>query len=118
MTAQQQVLAPPVLKEAINGVLYVGQLTGPVAHGSVAPYLNATEGDKVEFTVQTSTGNSWDRTITLTTIGSPIDFAIPKATFAEKLKPGATATATLNYTITRASGDSVPSLDLTVQIKP
>lgn len=117
MTAQQQVLAPPVLKEAVNGVLYVGQL-GPVAHGRVEPYLDATEGDKVEFTVQTSTGNSWKDTIVLTKliIGRSIDFAIPKATFAEKLKPG--ATATLHYTITRASGNPVPSQDLTVQIKP
>ena len=117
MTAQQKVLAAPILQEAINGFLYVGQL-GPVAHGGVEPYPNATVGDKVEFTVQTSTGNSWKYTINLTQamIGNPIDFAIPKATFAEKLKPG--ATATLRYTITRLSGNPVTSQDLIVRLEP
>ncbi|WP_447788330.1 hypothetical protein [Pseudomonas farris] len=116
MTAQQKVLAKPVLKEATQGVLYVSQLMGP-AHGIVAPYPNATVGDKVEFTVQTSTGNSWSYMITLiqAMIGSPIVFAIPKDIFEKSLTPD--ATARLQYSVTSASGPTDHSSDLLVKLE-
>lgn len=116
MTAQQQVLLPPELPDASKGVLYVQNLKDPV-EGLVAQYANATANDKVEFVVTTSTGNNWVDSITLTTgFVFPFVFAIPKATFAKNLVSG--ATATLRYTITTASGNSVVSPVLTVYLKP
>jgi len=116
MTAQQKALAAPVLKEAVEGVLYVHNLIG-AAHGEVGPYPYAA-GDKVEFTVQTSTGNTWVDSIIVTpdSVGKPVTFAIPKETFAKGLVPD--ATAKLRYSITSLSGSPAYSADLVVQLKP
>ena len=117
MTAQQKALAAPVLKEAVEGVLYVHNLID-AAHGEVGPYPYAAAGDKVEFTVQTSTGNTWVYSIIVTpdSVGKPVTFAIPKETFAKGLVPD--ATAKLRYSVTTASGNPAVSVDLVVQLKP
>jgi hypothetical protein len=117
MTVQQKALEAPVLKEAVEGVLYVHNLID-AAHGEVRPYSYSAAGDKVEFTVQTSTGNTWVYSIIVTpgSVGEPVTFAIPKETFAKGLVPD--ATAKLRYSITSVSGNSVYSPDLVVQLKP
>jgi hypothetical protein len=117
MTVQQKALEAPVLKEAVEGVLYVHNLIDP-AHGVVWPYPYAEAGDDVEFTVQTSTGNTWVDSITLTqaSVGNPVIFALPKETFAKGLVPD--ATAKLRYSVTSTSGNQADSADLDVQLKP
>ena len=117
MTVQQKALVAPVLEEAVEGVLYVDNLIGP-AHGVVSPYPYAAPGDNVEFTVQTSTGNTWVYSITLTqaSVGNPVIFAIPKVTFEKGL--ALDATAKLRYSVTSASGNQADSADLVVQLKP
>lgn len=115
MTAQQQVLLPPELPDAINGVLYVHNLKDPV-QGRVHQYENAAANDKVEFVVTTSTGNNWDGSFILGSGAEfPIVFAIPKATFEKDLV--LPASATLRYTITNASGNQVVSPVLTVRLE-
>ncbi|MHC8383666.1 hypothetical protein [Pseudomonas sp. LB3P14] len=115
MTAQQQVLLPPALPDASNGVLYMNKLKDPV-QGLVHQYENAAAEDKVELVVTTSTGNNWFGSITLTPgFVFPFVFAIPKATFAKNLVSG--ATAKLHYTITKA-GNSALSPPLTVSLEP
>ncbi|MFJ7110083.1 hypothetical protein ACIQU2_21190 [Pseudomonas sp. NPDC098740] len=117
MTAQLKALEAPVLKEAVEGVLYVHNLIDP-AHGVVWPYPYAAAGDNVEFTVQTSTGNTWVGSIALTqaSVGKPVTFSIPKETFAKGLVLD--ATAKLQYSVTSASGNQARSADLVVQLKP
>ena len=117
MTAQQKALEAPMLKEAVEGVLYVHNLIDP-AHGVVWPYPYAAPGDNVEFTVQTSTGNTWVDSITLTqaSVGYPVMFAIPKVTFEKGLAPD--ATAKLRYKVTNVAGNPADSADLVVQLKP
>ncbi|WLI11846.1 MULTISPECIES: hypothetical protein [Pseudomonas] len=116
MTAQLKTLSAPQLREAIKSVLFVDNLIDP-AHGEVPPYANATVGDKVEFTVQTSTGNSWTHLIILTQalVGSLIVFDIPKNIFEKNLTPD--ATATLRYSVTSASGNTALSPDLLVKLE-
>ncbi|TBN34134.1 hypothetical protein [Pseudomonas sp. BGI-2] len=115
MTAQEKTMPAPVLKEANNDVLYVGKLTGP-AHGEVTPHGDMTVGDKVEFTVQTSTGNHWSGTKRVEPVPLVMVFAIPKETFEKGLVPD--ATAKLRYRVTSASGNQADSIDLVVQLKP
>lgn len=116
MTAQQKALVAPVLKEAVEGVLYVHNLIDP-AHGVVWPYPYAAAGDNVEFTVQTSTGNTWQGQLVLTAgdAGKPIVFKIPKHVFEKNLKPG--ATADLHYVVIRIGQTSEQSVVLKVQIE-
>jgi hypothetical protein len=116
MTAQQQVLLPPELPDAINGVLYVDNLTDPV-QGVVPPHANATVGDIVKLTVKTSTNNQWHESSVLTasSLGQPVEFSIPKETFVKGLIAG--ASATLHSTITNASGNQVVSPVLTVRLE-
>ncbi|RON25903.1 MULTISPECIES: hypothetical protein [Pseudomonas] len=117
MTAQQQVLPPPVLPDASNGVLYVDNLKDPV-RGDVPPYANATVGDRVELTVKTSTNNQWRGSFVLTesSLEKPVIFGILKETFAKGLIAG--ASATLYYTITHAFSNPIVSPPLTVYLKP
>ncbi|RON40421.1 hypothetical protein [Pseudomonas brassicacearum] len=116
MTAQQKALEAPVLKEAIEGVLYVHNLIDP-AHGVVWPYVNASVGDKVEFTVRTSTDNTWQGQHILTAgdAGKPIEFKILKHVFEKNLKPG--ASADLHYVVTRIGQVSEHSAELRVQLE-
>ncbi|VVM47587.1 hypothetical protein [Pseudomonas fluorescens] len=114
MNAQVKALAAPVLREAVKGVLDVGKLGGK-AHGEVT-YENSAVGDVVALDVKTTTGNSFKDQITLTaaTVGTLLPFAIPKDVFEKKLVPG--ATASLRYSVTRASNIS-DSPVLTVQLE-
>lgn len=116
MTAQQQVLLPPVLPDAFNDVLYVHNLTDPV-RGVVPPHANATVGDRVELTVKTSTNNQWHGSFVLTasSLGKPVVFDILKETFAKGLIAG--ASATLYYTVTNAFSPPVVSPVLTVRLE-
>jgi hypothetical protein len=107
MTAQQKTLSAPLLKEAIEHVLHIDQLTGP-AHGQVMVLSGVvTGGDKVEFTVQTSTGNTWSESSQVVSVPSIMEFAIPKDTFAKKLR----------YSVTNASGNPAHSPDLLVKLE-
>ncbi|CAI8874257.1 DUF3277 domain-containing protein [Pseudomonas sp. IT-347P] len=114
MTAQVNALAKPVLKEAKEGVLYVGKLERN-AHGEVT-YENSAVGDLVTLYVETSTGNNFKDDIKLNaaTIGTPLLFAIPKDIFEKNLVPG--ATAKLRYTVSRAANVSVsPVLEVRLE---
>lgn len=116
MTAQQKVLPAPVLKEAIEGVLYVHNLIDP-AHAVIAPFPNARPGDEVELTVETSTGNQRRDRLILTPemVGKPIVFTIPKKIFAEGLVPG--ATAKLHYRTSDDAGNVAVSPALQVRLE-
>jgi len=115
MTAQQKALAAPVLKEAVEGVLYVHNLID-AAHGVVSSYVNASVGDKVEFNVKTSADNTWLGQQVLTgDTGKPIVFKIPKYVFEKDLKPG--ATADLHYVVTRIGQTPEQSSALKVQLE-
>jgi hypothetical protein len=114
MNAQVKALAAPVLREAVKGVLYVGKLEGK-AHGEVT-YDNSAVGDVVTLHVETTTGNNFkdQTTLTAATVGKLLLFAIPKDVFEKKLVPG--ATASLRYSVTRASNISESPV-LTVQLE-
>ena len=116
MTAQQKVLPAPVLKEAIEGVLYVHNLIDQ-AHVVIAPYPNARPGDEVELTVETSTGNQRRDRLLLPPemVGQPIVFITPKKIFAEGLVPG--ATAELNYRTSDDAGNVAISPVLQVHLE-
>lgn len=115
MTAQQSVIAAPVLTEAVGGVLFISKLSDPT-FAEVPSYANAQPGDVIELTTNTSTGNQWQGQIVLTSPSFPLRFAIPKGTFAQNVVSG--ATANLYYKITSPSGNSVNSPVLTVQLQP
>ncbi|MBH3407206.1 hypothetical protein I5P86_19320 [Pseudomonas glycinae] len=116
MTAQVKALEAPTLKEAENGVLFLGKLKGD-AHGGVPPYQQAAAGDVIIMKVETSTGNEWEgrHVLSAAEVGEPVIFAIPKHVFEKKLVPG--AEAELHYTVTRNNGNAESSPLLTVQLE-
>lgn len=116
MTAQLNTLAAPSLPNAVGDVLYVHNLPDRTP-GVVPAYENATPGDAVEFTVVTSTGNTWTDIHMLTTedLGTPITFHIEKETFEKNLKAG--ATADLYYKVTRGTGSPGQSPVLRVRLE-
>ena len=114
MTAHAKALAAPSLREAENGKLYVGKLTG-AAHGEVLPYPNASVGDHITFHVVTTSGNTREdhQILTEPEVGKPIIFLIPKDVFEKKLIPE--ATADLHYIVTRFN--QVPEKSPSLRIK-
>lgn len=114
MTAHAKALAAPSLREAEDGKLYVGKLTG-AAHGEVPHYLHASVGDQITFHVVTTSGNTWEghHMVTAPEVGKPITFLIPKDVFEKNLTPE--ATADLHYSITIR--DQPPALSPLLTIK-
>ncbi|AVX87563.1 MULTISPECIES: hypothetical protein [Pseudomonas] len=114
MTAHAKALAAPSLREAENGKLYVGKLTG-AAHGEVLPYPNASVGDHITFHVVTTSGNTREdhQILTEPEVGKPIIFLIPKDVFEKNLTPE--ATAELRYSVT--SRDQPPKASPLLTIK-
>lgn len=114
MTAQAKAFAAPSLREAEDGKLYVGELTG-AAHGEVPLYLHASVGDGITFHVVTTSGNTWNdhHVLTAPEVGKPIIFLIPKDVFEKKLI--LEATADLHYIVTRFN--QVPEKSPSLRIK-
>ncbi|WP_095139474.1 hypothetical protein [Pseudomonas sp. Irchel s3a10] len=116
MATQVNALAAPLLKEAEDGKLYVGKLTG-AAHGEVPPYPPASVGDRITFHVVTTSGNTWQdhHVLTAPELGMPITFLIPKDVFEKKLTPE--ATADLHYIVTRLNQAPEPSPPLRIKLE-
>ncbi|VVQ28191.1 hypothetical protein [Pseudomonas fluorescens] len=111
-----QMLPAPVLKEAINDVLYVHNLIDP-AHGVVPALQEAAAGDKITLKVYDSDGaEEWSGSVELTSIsaGKPVELAIPKAPFEKMLKAG--KNAGLQYYIERA-GTQKHSMQRVIELK-
>ncbi|MFJ5257675.1 hypothetical protein ACIP8I_21080 [Pseudomonas sp. NPDC088414] len=109
-------LPAPLLKEAINGVLYVHNLIDP-AHGEVPVLPDAVPGDAIKLTVSNSGGFlEWETKIVLTaiTIGKPIVLPIPKTTFEKMLS--AESDAALQYSL-ESAGDQKLSMPLSIELK-
>ncbi|MCF5700645.1 hypothetical protein [Pseudomonas syringae] len=111
-----QMLPAPVLKEAIDDVLYVHNLIDP-AHGVVPALQEAAAGDKITLKVYDSDGaEEWSGSVELTSIsaGKPVELAIPKAPFEKMLKAG--KNAVLQYSLERA-GTQKLSMQLVIELK-
>ncbi|WP_338800819.1 hypothetical protein V9L13_25020 [Pseudomonas sp. RSB 5.4] len=116
MTAQAKALAAPSLREAEDGKLYVGKLTGD-AHGEVPPYPHASVGDGITFHVVTTSGTTWQHHHVLTApeLGMQITFSIPKDVFEKKLTPE--ATADLHYITKRLNQEPEKSPTLHIKLE-
>ncbi|MBC3777438.1 hypothetical protein [Pseudomonas sp. SWRI99] len=111
-----QMLPAPVLKEAIDDVLYVHNLIDP-AHGVVPALQEAAAGDKITLKVYDSDGaEEWSGSVELTSIsaGKPVELAIPKTPFEKMLNAG--KNARLQYSNDRA-GNVRQSLPLEITLK-
>jgi hypothetical protein len=111
-----QMLPPPVLKEAIDDVLYVHSLIDP-GHGVVPALQEAVAGDRITLKVYDSDGaEEWSDSVELTSIsaGKPVELAIPKAPFEKMLNAG--KNAGLQYLIERA-GNQKCSMQLVIELK-
>jgi hypothetical protein len=111
-----QMLPAPVLKEAIDDVLYVHNLIDP-AHGIVPALQEAAAGDRITLNVYDSDdAEQWSYTVVLTAIsaGKPAEFKIPKAPFEKMLKAG--KNARLQYSIERG-GTQKHSMQLVIELK-
>lgn len=111
-----QMLPAPVLKEAINDVLYVHNLVDP-AHGIVPAPPEAASEDRITLNLCDSDGTEpWSHSVVLTAIsaGKPVEFAIPKAPFENMLKAG--KNAVLQYSLESAGSQKV-SMQLVIVLK-
>ncbi|WP_460154303.1 hypothetical protein [Pseudomonas sp. S3_G06] len=111
-----QTLPPPVLKEALGGVLYVHNLIDP-AHGLVPVPEAAAQGDIVTLTVSNSNdAEQWSNSVPLPSppLRPQLEFNIPKAVFEKMLS--AETDATLKYSIER-SGNALVSEPLKIELK-
>jgi hypothetical protein len=117
MTAQMKALVAPLLREAEDGKLYVGKLTG-AAHGEVPPPPHASVGDRITFDVVTTSGNTWQdhHVLTAPELGKPIIFLIPKDVFEKKLTPK--ATADLHYIVAHLNKPPEKSPTLHLKLEP
>lgn len=111
-----QMLPAPVLKEAIDDVLYVHNLIDP-AHGVVPALQEAAAGDKITLKVSDSDGaEKWSDSVELTSIsaGKPVELAIPKAPFEKMLKAG--KDARLQYSLEHV-GVQKHSIQRVIEVK-
>ncbi|MCF4994172.1 hypothetical protein GIW70_11535 [Pseudomonas syringae] len=114
MSATQTILPAPILQEALDNVLHVGQLEGP-AHAQVMVMPSAVTGATVDLSVKTSTGNEWQGSTVVVQVPGTLNFKVPKDVFEKGLTPG--ASAKLRYTLTNPGNSPVVSQELKIQLQ-
>lgn len=114
--ALQTQLPPPGLKEAPNGVLYVGKLI-EFANGLVPLPETTKQGDEVTLTLSNSK-NAWQWSNSVILPSPPhdqqLEIKIPKAPFEAMLDAG--TGAILEYSIKR-SGITMSSSPLNIELE-